>query len=323
MTPKFTRLYKKRAKIAKALRSQNIFSFLYVATAIFKNRLIQRFRDLKYSYKDSSLPKLTPVKAVKRQPVTIIMPFRDGVELTKTCLTSVFEKTTYKDYRFILINNLSIKPETLAYIEVLKKDSRITIIDYPKPYNYSDMHNIAMDLVQTENVLLLNNDTEVISPDWLESMVAWIEQDKVGAVGALLLFPNGTVQHGGVGIYPEVTSHLYEGELPDGPKKAEINQTRELYAVTAACLMTKKSLYQEVGGMDSENLPINLNDIDYCLRLGRAGYRVIFDAQAKLFHHEAITRGSAWMNISKYRLYRKEYKFFWNKWRRYVEDKIV
>ncbi|MFA6315244.1 MAG: glycosyltransferase [Candidatus Paceibacterota bacterium] len=320
MSTKFPRLYKKRAKIAKALKSQSLLSFFYVILGILKSHIVQLFLNLKYSYKDTSLPILPQIHPVFDRPVTIIIPFRDNIHLLERCLNSIFDRTSYNNFNLILINNRSVEAKTAKYLSSIKNDPLIRILDYDKSFNYSDMHNWAMNFVQTENILLLNNDTEVITPNWLESLTAWIEQEKVGAVGALLLFPNGTVQHAGVGLYPEIACHLYEGESPNGDNKSSINQCRELYAVTGACMMTKRNLFEGVQGMDSANLPVNFNDVDYCLKLRQRGYKIVFEPSVKLYHHESYTRGNAWTQITRYRSYKKEHRFFWKKWKKYIGD---
>jgi len=322
MSKQFPRLYEKRAKIAKAFRSQPLHSFVYVCLSIFVNRVMQKFRNLEYEYQDSSLRILPPAGPASGQAITIIIPFRDKADILKRCLENLFSKTAYPNYRIALVDNGSVEHETLEYLDLVRKNRSVVILRYDKPFNYSAMHNWVMGFIKTDFVLFLNNDTEVISRNWLTSMAARLEENGVGAVGALLLFPDGKVQHAGVGIYPEVATHLYEGEDPEGTESDKINQSRQVYAVTGACLLTKKSLYYDAGGMDEVNLPVNFNDIDYCLCLRSLGYSVVFEPAARLYHYESYSRGKAWSDSVRYRAYLAERKFFWKKWRQYVNSMI-
>jgi GT2 family glycosyltransferase len=251
------------------------------------------------------------------QPVTIIIPFKDKVEVLKVCVESILSKTKYKNYFLLLINNQSVEKETFVYLDLIKHSNKIKILNYDNPFNYSAIHNWAMSFVNSEFVLFLNNDTEVIDPEWLNALVGNIEKDNVGAVGALLLYPDGRIQHAGVGLFLPTLFHIHEGEIPNGKFMSEINSSHELYAVTGACLMTKKSLYEKVGGMDSVNFTIGLNDIDYCLKLKQANYKVIYNPKAKLYHYESYSRGKDWLNFNKFKRAQKEGKFFIQKWNQF------
>src|SRR6185436_9610159 len=167
------------------------------------------------------------------------------------------------------------------------------VLRYEREFNYSAINNFAAREARGEVLLLLNNDTEVITPDWLEEMLGHLHQEGVGAVGAKLLFPHGQVQHAGDAVGPGgCADHMHEGIGRDDPGycyRAVVAQ--EVSAVTGACLMTWKTLYQKLGGLDEKKLPVAFNDVDYCLRVQEAGLRVIFTPHAQLYHHESASRG--------------------------------
>jgi len=167
------------------------------------------------------------------------------------------------------------------------------VLRYDREFNYSAINNLAVREARGEVVLLLNNDTEVITPDWLEEMLGHLHQEGVGAVGAKLLFPYGRVQHAGDAVGPGgCADHLHADIARDDPgycHRAVVAQ--EVSAVTGACLMTWRSLYQKLGGLDEKKLPVAFNDVDYCLRVQEAGLRVIFTPHAQLYHRESASRG--------------------------------
>jgi glycosyltransferase involved in cell wall biosynthesis len=227
--------------------------------------------------------------------VSLIIPTRNGLELLRTCVESLVTKTTYPNYEIIIIDNGSDDPKALQYFKKLQENKKIRVQQDDRPFNYSALNNAAAKLAQGEVLGLLNNDLEVISPDWLSEMVSIALQSKVGAVGAKLLFPNDTIQHGGVvlGLGPaRVAGHAnykaankYFGYFG---RKVLISS---FSAVSAACLVIRKSIYEEIGGLNEVDLKVAFNDVDFCLRLREAGYRNIFTPYAELYHHESATRG--------------------------------
>jgi glycosyltransferase involved in cell wall biosynthesis len=230
---------------------------------------------------------------IKPPLVSLIIPTRNGLALITQCIDSIFAKTTYKNYEIIIVDNNSCDPQTLAYFESLAENKHIKIIRDEGPFNFSALNNNAVKQARGEYIGLINNDIEVISPDWLTEMVSLAMQPGVGSVGARLWYPNDTLQHGGVVIgVGGVAGHSHKHLRKDAPgyfSRAQLIQT--MSAVTAACLIIKKSIYQEVEGLDEENLTIAFNDIDFCLRVRDAGYRNIWTPYAELYHHESATRG--------------------------------
>lgn len=225
--------------------------------------------------------------------VSLIIPTRNGLNLIKQCIDGILAKTTYKNYEILIVDNNSDDSDTLNYFASLTDDDRIRILRDERAFNYSALNNAAVEEARGEYLGLINNDIEVISPEWLEEMMGLAIQPGVGAVGARLWYPNDTLQHGGciTGI-GGVAGHSHK-HLPRGHfgyfARAQLIQT--LSVVTAACLVVKKSIYQAVGGLDEVNLRVAFNDVDFCLRVREAGYRNVWTPYAELYHHESATRG--------------------------------
>ena len=225
--------------------------------------------------------------------VSLVIPTRNGLQLLRQCITSILEKTRYARYEIIVVDNGSDDPATLAYLEQLRADPRVKVLRDDRPFNYSALNNAAVRMASGELVGLLNNDLEVISSDWLGEMVSLAVQPGVGAVGARLLFPDGSVQHAGVVLgIGGVAGHAHK-HLP-GHAFGYFGRAQSLQdfsAVTAACLVVRKAVYEQVGGLEEENLQVAFNDIDFCLRVREAGYRNVWTPHAELYHHESATRG--------------------------------
>jgi O-antigen biosynthesis protein len=230
--------------------------------------------------------------------VTIIVPTRDALALTRRCLQSIRDQTRYPDYEVLLVDNQSADPEALAWMAEEAAAGRIRLLRYDAPFNYSAINNLAVRESGGELVCLLNNDTEVIHADWLQEMVTQLLRPRVDVVGAKLLYPDGRVQHAGdlVGV-GGIANHAHawlDGDAPGYCGRAIVAQ--EFSAVTGACLLTRRSRYLELGGLDERKLPVAFSDIDYCLRVREAGGRVVWTPHAKLVHHESVSRGkdSSW-----------------------------
>ncbi len=227
--------------------------------------------------------------------ISLIIPTRNGLHLIRQCIQSIVEKTIYPNYEIIVVDNGSDDPATLKYFVSLtqKQDGRVRVVRDARPFNYSALNNAAVAQAKGDLVGLINNDIEVINPAWLSEMVSLAIQPGVGAVGAKLLYPNDTLQHGGVllGI-GGVAGHA--NKYVPQPCHGQFSRTRLIgsySAVTAACLVIRKSIYLEVGGLNEKDLTIAFNDVDFCIRVREAGYRNVWTPYAELYHHESATRG--------------------------------
>jgi O-antigen biosynthesis protein len=246
--------------------------------------------------------------------VSIIIPTRDGVELLRQCIESIFEKSTYPNFEIVVVDNGSVKPETLAYFETLRARPNVRVIRDDRPFNFSALNNAAAALAQGEFVCLLNNDIEVISPDWLEELVSLAAQPGNGAVGACLWYPNNTLQHGGVVLgLGGVAGHMhYKMRRGTFGYFGRAVAAQNVSVVTAACLVIRKSIYEEVGGLD-EQFAVAFNDVDFCIRVREAGYRNVWTPHAELYHHESATRGSD-MAPEKFQRFQREVRLMENRW---------
>lgn len=226
--------------------------------------------------------------------VSIIIPFRDKPALLMACVDSILERTDYPHYEIIGIDNGSVDPQVKAAREALqKRDSRVRFLDYDAPFNYSAINNHAAAEAKGEHLLMLNNDTEVIAPEWLRAMLEHSQRPEVGVVGAQLLYPDRSLQHAGVIIgLGGVAGHSHL-MLPTGHPGyfSRPRLIQNLSAVTFACAMTRRDVFEQLGGLNDKELTVAFNDIDYCLRAREAGYLVVYTPYASLFHRESKTRG--------------------------------
>ena len=224
--------------------------------------------------------------------VSLIIPTRDKVHLLRTCIRSILERTTYPRYEIVVVDNQSAEAETLAYFASLRNEPRVRIVPWAQPFNYAALNNFAVREAKGELLCLLNNDIEVLTPDWLTEMVGHALRPEIGAVGARLLFPDGTLQHAGIFLgYRGSAGHLYKhtpAEYPTMGLRTFVAQ--DLSCVTAACLVLRKAVYTEVGGLD-EQYAVAFNDVDFCLRIRDRGYRIVWTPFATLTHHESASRG--------------------------------
>lgn len=225
--------------------------------------------------------------------VTLVIPTRNGLSLMRQCIGSIVSKTTYTNYEVIVVDNGSDDLATLSYFESLTEDARFHVIRDDSPFNYSALNNKAVAQANGEFIALVNNDIEVISPDWLSEMVSLALQPGVGAVGAKLLYPDDSLQHGGVVLgVGGVAGH--SNKFARQPSYGYFGRTGLIgsySAVTAACLLVRKSIFLEVDGLNEKDLSIAFNDVDFCLRVREAGYRNVWTPYAELYHHESATRG--------------------------------
>jgi glycosyltransferase involved in cell wall biosynthesis len=225
--------------------------------------------------------------------VSLIIPTRNGLDLLRQCVDSILGKTNYHNYEVLIVDNGSDDLDILNYFKSLSQQNVIRIIRDERPFNFSALNNLAVTHARGELIGLINNDIEVISPNWLTELVSHALRPGIGAVGARLWYPNNTLQHGGVILgLGGVAGHPNRG-MPMNSKgyfgRASVIQS--FSAVTAACLVVRKSIYEQVGGLNETDLSVAFNDVDFCLRLIDAGYRNIWTPFAELYHHESASRG--------------------------------
>lgn len=235
-------------------------------------------------------------RAITGGPVSIIIPFKDKVGILDKCLRSIYEKTTWSNYEVLIVDNNSELLETADYLERSPSNfPSLTVLRYGGGFNYSAINNYAAAKAKGDYLVLLNNDTEVILPDWIESMLEHAQRKEVGAVGAKLLFPNGTVQHAGVVMgLGGLAGHAFSRQTDiDHGYSGLIDVVRNYSAVTAACLMVRKEVFFEVGGFDAKNLVVAFNDVDFCLKMREKGYLIVYTPFVVLRHHESLSRGRA------------------------------
>jgi O-antigen biosynthesis protein len=224
--------------------------------------------------------------------VAIVIPTKNQVKLLKNCLTSL-EKTTYQNYQVVVVDNESDEAETLAYLEQIPHRV-LKVKNTDGKFNFAAINNRAAEQVETDYLLFLNNDTEVISPDWLSQMIGYAQIEGVGAVGARLIFPDGRVQHAGVihGMHHGLAGHAFKLiNKDDGGYLSYAKVTRNYSAVTAACLLTPRQLFLELGGFDEIEFAVAYNDADYGYRLWAKGYRSVYCPTAEFIHYEGTSRG--------------------------------
>ena len=224
--------------------------------------------------------------------VCIIIPTKDKVQLLKGCVSSVLEKTDYPDYEILIIDNQSSQKETFDCFDEFKKKEKVSVLKYDKPFNFSAINNFAAASTGAEYLVFLNNDTEVINADWLSSMLEFAQREDVGAVGARLYYPNNTIQHAGLTIGVLGFAGHAHREFPRASSgyKGRIKIIQNMSAVTAACMMIRKKVFDEVGGFDEELINA-FNDVDLCLKIREKGYLIVYTPYAELYHHESISRG--------------------------------
>lgn len=258
---------------------------------------------------------------LKKYPkISILIPTKDYADTLEECLYSLYKLTTYQDFEVIVMNNQSEKKETFKLLDKYKKKySNFKVIDANFEFNYSKINNVALQASEGEYIVLLNNDTKIITPNWLEIMVGYASLPHAGAVGVKLLYPDNTIQHAGVILgLGGVASHAYIGSSRKNP--GFYGRTRVPYnygAVTAACLMVSKKKYEEVGGLEEE-LKVAYNDVDFNLKLAQKGYYNIFLPQVELYHFESKSRGLD-TEGEKYQRFLKESEYMWNKWKPELE----
>ncbi len=252
--------------------------------------------------------------------ISILIPNKDHKTDLKRCVDSIRKKSTWKHYEIVVIENNSREQSIFDYYRELEQLPGVRIIRYEGEFNYSKINNYGAGFAQGDYLLFLNNDTEVITPDWMEQMLMYAQRKDVGAVGAKLYYEDNTIQHAGVviglGAHRSAGHTHYKMPREHLGYMGRLCYAQNITAVTAACLLVKRSIYDEVGGLD-ETFTISLNDVDFCLKIGRKGYRNIFTPFAELYHYESKTRGME--EGEKLRRYEKECAHFREKWKAELE----
>ena len=258
--------------------------------------------------------------------ISIVIPNKDHAVDLKRCITSILEKSTYENYEIVIVENGSETKEIFDYYTSLKEYDNIRVVTYEKPeeqngFNYSAVNNFGVKQTKGDYILLLNNDTEVITVNWMEELLMYAQREDVGAAGAKLYYGNKTIQHAGVVL--QLGAHRTAGHSHYGQSRENLGYmgrlcyAQNVSAVTGACLLVKKSLFEEVGGLD-EGFAISLNDVDFCLKLREKGLLNVFTPFAELYHYESVSRGLD-DSGEKAERYNRESAHFREKWKTVLE----
>lgn len=252
----------------------------------------------------------------ERPLVSVIIPTSDHVETLRNCLESIFDKTTYENYEIVLVENNSKDPETFAYYDELVSGhpDKVRVVRWSGTFSYSSVNNFGVSQAQGDYLLFLNNDTQVITPDWMERMLGNAARRDVGCVGVRLFFPDDTIQHAGVLVTDGIADHFFQN-LPRGTNWGYFNLAdtqRDLSAVTAACMMARRDVFELVGGFE-EQLPIAFNDVDFCLKCREKDLLVVYTPLVELYHFESLSRG---LDVSSDKRLRsnRERAYLLNRW---------
>ncbi len=263
--------------------------------------------------------------------VSIVIANRDHAQDLKRCLTSIFEKSTYENYEIIIVENGSTEEETKRYYKEVTSGpykDRVSVVEYKyaegEAFNYSRINNFGVSKARGEYILLLNNDTEVISLNWIEELLMYAQRDDVACVGGKLYYPDKTIQHAGIVI--GLGAHRTAGHVHYRQRRENLGYmgrlcyAQNMSAVTGACLMVKKRIYDELGGLD-ETFEVSLNDVDFCLRCRQMNYLNVFTPFAELYHYESLSRGSDVEDphSENAKRYDREAEHFRTKWKEVIE----
>lgn len=247
--------------------------------------------------------------------VSIVIPSADHIEELKVCIESILEKTTYENYEILILDNNSKEDRTFKYYDSLKNNKQINVTHIESEWNYSKINNMGVKHAKGEYLLFLNNDTEVISENWIEEMLRFGIREDVGAVGAKLYYPDGTIQHGGVTLgIRGVAGHAFLGA--DGESGGALNRLMhpcDLSAVTAACMLVRKDIFDEINGFD-EGLSVAFNDTDLCMKIRSLGYHIVWTPYATLKHFESKSRGIDEKSPEKLARFNEESWRFQKRW---------
>ncbi len=253
--------------------------------------------------------------------ISIVIANKDHEPDLRRCISSIMEKSTYDNYEIIIVENNSETPEIKKYYEELKEDERIKIVTYEGSFNYSAVNNLGVKAAEGEYILLLNNDTQVITVNWMEELLMYAQREDVGAVGAKLYYGDKTIQHAGVvlglGAHRTAGHSHYMQHRENLGYMGRLCYAQNVSAVTGACLLVSKELFEKAGGLD-ESFAISLNDVDFCIKLREMGYLNVFTPFAELYHYESVSRGLDDQGEKAAR-YNEESARFREKWKEVLE----
>ncbi len=292
-----------KGAVAEHLRNHGFAHFRITSTRAFETIF-------KISYQITGNPK-----------ISVVIANKDHESDLRRCITSVLEKSTYDNYEIIVVENNSETPEIWDYYEKLRGDGRVRVVTYEGSFNYSAVNNLGVREAEGEYILLLNNDTQVITVNWMEELLMYAQREDVGAVGAKLYYGDKTIQHAGVVL--ALGAHRTAGHSHYGQHRENLGYmgrlcyAQDVSAVTGACLMVAKELYWKVGGLD-ESFAVSLNDVDFCMKLREAGYLNVFTPFAELYHFESVSRGLDDRG-EKAKRYEEESERFRAKWKEALE----
>ena len=251
--------------------------------------------------------------------VAVVIPTRNAAELLAECIDGLRDKTDYPSFETVVVDNGSTAPDAVRLLQEIAATPRMRVLQHPGAFNFSAMCNEGARVTAAPVLLFLNNDIAMLEPGWLKAMVGWAIKPNIGVVGAKLVFPNGRLQHAGVVLgFGGIAGHVYRRLPKDYPGYLDqLTAPHEVAAVTGACMAVQRSKFAAVGGFDAENLPVDLNDIDFCLRIAEGGWSNIWTPEAALIHHQSATRG---IDSDPFALYRKERAYFVERWLHVIRD---
>lgn len=299
--------------------------FLSIVGKIFRN---EKYAELSkhIKYKLGRIPmtckkfefETVPSFNLNNTSVTIVIPTRDHLKDLNKCIGSIVTTSTYTNYEIVVVNNQS-NDETVDWLNNCPYNN-VSYIDHDAEYNYAALHNSVIPQCKGEFIIMLNNDTEVIEPTWIEQMIGpMINDPTIGMTGAKLLFADHTIQHCGV-IYSDIAGVFMHANSHKCDSYSQTNEYMVYPAVTGACIAISRDLYTSLGGMD-EQLKVAYNDIDLCMKVNQAGYKILYTPYAKLYHHESKTRGYD-TTVEKQIIEFKERTYFMNKWELFINANI-
>ena len=253
--------------------------------------------------------------------VSIVIPNKDGKDILSVCVNSILDKTTYENYEIVIVENNSETEEIFEYYKELEKNEKIKVVNYPKTgFNYSGIINFGVKKSSGDYVVQLNNDTELITPNWLELMLGFCQRKDVGGIGVKLYYPDETIQHAGITVgVGGIAGNRFKSIPKNGHGYfAEESMIQNLSSVTAACIMTPKSIYEEVGFMNEE-LAVAFNDVDFCLKIREKGYLIVYNPFVEFIHYESKSRGLE-DTPEKQKRFKNEIDIFEKRWGKILEE---